>query len=91
MATGDIAKAIGGDGETLWNSISKYVSVVDTIGGASDKDDSTVLGINNAQKSVSEDDPQCKSKGVTNEVLFARLVGKQPLAAQCSPLIRQQP
>ena len=44
--------AIGGDGEVLWNSISNYVSVVDR---------------NNAQKSVSEDDPQCKSKGVTNE------------------------
>ena len=35
--------AIGGDGEVLWNSISKYVSVVGTSGGAS--------------KSVSEDDP----------------------------------
>ena len=104
MATDDIAKAIGGDGEVLWTSISKYISVVDTIGGAFDGDDSTfdineggtsttvtttVLGevkdkvvdkakeavgistpsssTNNGQKSVPEDDPNCKSKGVTNK------------------------
>lgn len=56
MATSDIAKAIGGDGEALWESISKYVSVADT-----------TMDRNNAQRAVSEDDPQCKSKGVTNE------------------------
>lgn len=104
MATDDIAKAIGGDGEVLWNSISKYVSVVDTIGDVFDKDDSTfdindggtsttitttgvgevkdkvvdaageAIGIstpssdsNTGQKSVPEDDPNCKSKGVTNK------------------------
>ena len=96
MAIDDITKAIGGDGEVLWKSISKYVSVVDTIGGVFDGDDSTfdlndggtsttitttwvvdkakeAIGIstpssstNNAQKSVPEDDPNCKSKGVTN-------------------------
>lgn len=41
MAIGDIAKAIGGDGEVLWKSISKAVSVVDTIGGVFDANDST--------------------------------------------------
>lgn len=104
MATDDIAKAIGGDGEVLWGSISKYVSVVDTIGDVFDADDSTFdindggtsttitttgvgevkdktvdgskepIGIstpssdsNTGQKSVPEDDPNCKSKGVTNK------------------------
>lgn len=102
MAIGDIAKAIGGDGEALWQSISKYVSVVDTIGGVFDGDDSTfdindggtsttitttvlgkvkdkvvdkakkAIGIKTSsssdqQKSVPEDDPNCKSKGVTNK------------------------
>ena len=94
MAIDDITKAIGGDGEVLWNSISKYVSVVDTIGGVFDGDDSTfdindggtsttiattvldkskeAVGIktsssSNEQKSVPEDDPNCKSKGVTNK------------------------
>lgn len=104
MAVGDIAKAIGGDGEVLWKSISKYVSVVDTVGGAFGGDDSTfdindggtsttitttvlgkvkdkvadkakeAIGIstpssnkNDGQKSVPEDDPNCKSKGVTNK------------------------
>lgn len=102
MAIGDIAKAIGGDGEVLWNSISKYVSVVDTIGGVLDGDDSTfdindggtnttitktvlskvkdkvvdkakeAIGVTTSsssdqQKSVPEDDPSCKSKGVTNK------------------------
>ena len=101
MAIGDISKAIGGDGEVLWKSISKYISVVDTVGGVFDGDDSTfdindggtsttitttvlgevkdkvideakeVIGINTSssssgQKSVPEDDPNCKSKGVTN-------------------------
>ena len=94
MAIDDITKAIGGDGEVLWNSISKYVSVVDTIGGVFDGDDSTfdindggtsttiattvldkskeAVGIKTSsssaeQKSVPEDDPNCKSKGVTNK------------------------
>lgn len=102
MAIGDIAKAIGGDGEVLWKSISKYVSVVDTIGGVFDGDDSTfdindggtsttitttVLGkvkdkvvdkakeavgiktssSSSEQKSIPADDPNCKSKGVTNK------------------------
>lgn len=102
MAIGDIAKAIGGDGEVLWKSISKYVSVVDTIGGVVGGDDSTfdindggtnttitkavvgklkdkvtdtakeAIGIKTSsssseQKSVPEDDPNCKSKGVTNK------------------------
>ena len=90
--------AIGGDGEVLWKSISKYVSVVDTIGGDDSTFDindggtsttitTTVLGevkdevvdkskedigiktssSSDAQKSVPEDDPNCKSKGVTNK------------------------
>lgn len=102
MAIGDIAKAIGGDGEVLWKSISKYVSVVETIGDVFDENDSTfdtndggtstnitttvlgkvkdkvvdkakeAVGIKNSsssgeQKSIPEDDPNCKSKGVTNK------------------------
>lgn len=38
MAIGDIAKAIGGDGVVLWKSISKYISVVDKVGGVLDGD-----------------------------------------------------
>lgn len=97
--------AIGGEGATLWQSISDYVSVVEVIGGVTDdvgdfgptvggskttttqtvlgklKDKVTeqvkdVVGIStpssensstSTQKSVPEDDPNCKSKGVTNE------------------------
>lgn len=56
--------AIGGDGEVLWQSISNYISVVDEA--------KEVIGISTpssagGQQSVPEDDPNCKSKGITNE------------------------
>lgn len=114
MAIGDITKAIGGDGEALWKSISRYISVVDTIGDIFDGDDSTfdindggtsttiattvigkvkdkvvdkakeVIGIstpssanNTEQKSVPEDDPNCKSKGVTNKGIIRSVRWKE--------------
>lgn len=91
--------AIGGEGLALWQSISKYISVVEVIGTASgslgdfpsnvggtnttitssvignikDKVVDQVkskIGISSSgsnQTSVPEDDPNCKSKGVTND------------------------
>lgn len=90
--------AIGGEGLALWQSISKYISVVEVIGAAGGSGDfplnvggtnttitSTIIGnikdkvvdqvknkigissSSSNQKSVPEDDPNCKSKGVTND------------------------
>lgn len=91
--------AIGGDGKVLWQSISKYISIVDVLGGdggggifgdnvggtnttitteiigkvkdkvkdqVKDKVGISLPGDKKNEKSVPEDDPNCKSKGVTN-------------------------
>lgn len=93
MALGSIVNLVGGG--KLGSSVSDFVSVVETIGGAFDPNDTTfdnndggtkttitqtiidkageLVGItppnspDNKQKQVPEDDPSCKSKGVTND------------------------
>lgn len=84
--------AIGGEGSILWQSIQKYVSVVDALGGGTsttitstaigkvkDKITETVaekIGItpptsSSKNGSIPADDPNCKSKGVTNDGIIA--------------------
>lgn len=87
--------AVEGDVTTLWQSISRYVSVADVLGASAGDFGAGVGGTNTSitrtaitalanrvgnqsnnpvsvitsgsQQSVPEDDPSCKSKGVTNE------------------------